>query len=101
MYVKNYEIEVFERAEDFILNLPEKERAVVFANITMMKNSFSGVNTKLLKQPIKELKVKSARILFFIEKNKIYLVSGFNKKSQKTPKSEIEYALNVYKKFKK
>lgn len=101
MYVKNYEIEVFDRAEDFILNLPEKEKAVVFANISMMQKNFSAVNTRLLKYPIKELKVKSARILFFINKNKIYLVSGFNKKSQKTPKLEIEYALSIYKKFKK
>jgi len=101
MYIKNYEIEVFEKAETFILNLPEKEKAVVFANIAMMKTSFSGVNTRLLGRPIKELKIKNVRILFFIDKNKIYLVSGFYKKSQKTPKSEIDYALGVYKEFKK
>lgn len=98
--MKKYKIEVFEKAEKFIVSLPEKEKAKILANISMMQEDFSGINIRLLKNPIKELKVKNYRILFFIKKDVIYLVSGFLKKSQKTPSQEIDYAQSIYKKFK-
>lgn len=36
---------------------------------------------------------KIARILFFMDKDSIILVNGFIKKSQKTPKGEIDLAI--------
>ena len=98
--MKKYRIEVFEKAEDFILGLPEKERAKILAHISIMQEGFSGINTRLLKNPIRELKVKNYRVLFFIKKDTVYLVSSFIKKSQKTPLQEIEYAQEIYKKLK-
>ncbi len=38
--------------------------------------------------------------MFFVDKNTIYLISGFVKKSQKTPKKEIDAAYKIYKNFK-
>lgn len=38
---------------------------------------------------------------FFVEKKLIVLANGFQKKSQKTPKSEIEKALKIKKEYEK
>lgn len=98
--MKKFSIEFFVGALDFIEQIPETDRAKVLASIKMMETNFDSVYTKLLKSPIRELIVKKYRILFFIKKDVIYFVSGFAKKSQKTPIQEIQKAENVYKMMK-
>lgn len=100
MHVKNFEVQFFDEALDFIEKLPEADRAKVLAHIKIMETDFDVVYTKLLKTPIRELIVKRYRLLFFIKKNTVYFVSGFMKKSQKTPAQEIRNAENVYKMLK-
>jgi len=39
------------------------------------------------------LQGRSARILFMIESNEIVLLLGFNKKSQATPREDLELAI--------
>lgn len=95
MEIKN--ILFFEGADNFIKSLPDIDRAKVMANIKTMAIDFDAVNTRLLKRPIKELKVKKYRLLFFIEKNTIYVISGFVKKGQKTPLREIQKAKEIHK----
>lgn len=95
--MKKFEVEFFDGALEFIEKIPEIDRAKILANIKMMETDFDVVYTKLLRSPIRELIVKKYRLLFFIKKNVIYFVSGFVKKSQKTPTQEIEKAENVYK----
>lgn len=95
--MKKFEVEFFDGALEFIEKIPEIDRAKILANIKMMETDFDVVYTKLLRSPIRELIVKKYRFLFFIKKNVIYFVSGFVKKSQKTPTHEIEKAENVYK----
>jgi phage-related protein len=57
------------------------------------------VETKLLRPPIHELKIKVYRFPYFIHGSTIYIISGFTKKSQKTPLREIDYAMTVYSAF--
>ena len=97
MSVKNFEVRFFDEALDFIYQLPEADKAKVLAHIKMMEADFDVVYTKILKSPIRELLVKKYRLLFFIQKDTIYVVRGFVKKSQKTPLREIVKAENVYK----
>lgn len=87
--VKSLHIFFFGEAEHFIKSLPDIDKAKVMAHIQIMAVDFSTVNTKLLKSPVRELKVKKYRLLFFIKKNSIYITSGFIKKTQKTPTREI------------
>lgn len=98
--MKELNIELFEKAEVYILSLPEKDRAKVFANIKSMARDQSSVEIKLLKHPIKELKIKKHRLLFFVDKQTIYIVSGFAKKTQKTPLQEIRNAEEIAKNIK-
>ena len=58
---------------------------------------FELVRIKKLRNKIKELIVKDCRFTFFIHDSKLYFVSGFIKKNNKTPKHEIDYTENIYK----
>jgi len=52
-----------------------------------------------LKTPIRELIIKNYRFVFFINKNKIWFVGAFIKKTIKTPKVEIKNAQKLYDKI--
>ncbi len=60
---------------------------------------FTSVHIKSLKGEIKELIIKRYRIIFFIDKNIVYCIAAFVKKSAKTPKRELENAERIYKKI--
>jgi len=99
---EKYEVRIFEEVREFIRDLDIKDRAKIAATIKMMEfGDFQSIEIKTLKGQIKELIVRSYRIVFFIIKNRIiYFVSGFRKKTQKTPKNEIDNAqkiLNIFK----
>jgi phage-related protein len=98
--VRHYEARFFQEAKDFIEGLSLRDTAKVKANITMMQmGCFSSVHIKLLRNVIKELIVKNYRFIFFVNKNSIYFVGAFTKKTQKTPKQEIDKAERIYKNF--
>jgi len=87
------------RASKFIQGLGENDRAKIAAAVrTLELGGFQSVETKTIRGPIKELIVRSYRILFFTAKDRtIYFISGFRKKTRKTPRNEIEYAQNIFK----
>lgn len=95
----NYQAKFLDRTEKFIRGLDENDRAKIAAAIrTLELGNFQSVAIKTLRGPIKELIVRSYRIIFFISKDHIiYFVSGFQKKTRKTPKNEIDYAQDVFK----
>jgi len=86
--------------QDFLLNLDNKMRAKMLLSIRLVKEY--GYLSRLpyseeLEDGIFELRAKSgsniSRILyFFVVGRKIVLTNGFIKKSQKTPRNEIEKA---------
>jgi phage-related protein len=82
----------------FIDSLPEEDRAKInCATDAMELNNFDSLYIKTLKTPIKELIIKKYRFVFFINKNDIWFVGSFIKKTTKTPKNEIENAKRLYK----
>jgi len=93
-----YKAQLLEKTRRFIRGLDENDRAKIAAAIrTMEFGDFQSVEIKSLRSPIKELIVKSYRIVFFVKDKTIYFVSGFRKKSKKTPRSEIQNAENIFK----
>lgn len=104
--MKYYNIEFYskvngeEPAREFILELEPKLQAKVLKIIDLLE--VNGPQTRLpyseyLEDGIFEIRAKQssdiARILyFFTEGRNIILTNGFIKKSQKTPKKEIELA---------
>lgn len=93
--------------EKFLDGLPDKEVAKVLREIDLLAEyglDLREPHTKHLEGPIWELRIRFSsnihRILYFIwRENKIVLLHGFTKKTQKTPASEIETAkrhLNDY-----
>lgn len=88
--------------EDFILEQDEKMRAKISRNLELLEErgpSLREPYSKELSDGIFEVRTVVAhdatRILyFFVRGRKIILTNGFIKKSQKTPKREIEIAKN-------
>ncbi len=89
--------------EQFVLSLPIKERAKIFETINYfleLKKRNLPIKENLskhLEDGIFELRIsledKIARSLYFYQKGaKIIITHGFIKKSQKTPRREIETA---------
>jgi len=107
-----WEIEFYESDKDvpvecFLDSLDPKSRAKALWEIILLKklgNKIREPYSKPIKNGIFELRIKSssniARIFyFFYYKEKIILTNGFIKKSNKTPKDEIEKAIQYKKDY--
>lgn len=106
--MKNFIVEFYEKengnipAEEFLLNLNVKMRAKIVGIIRILQekgNMLREPYSKHLCDGIFELRGKvgndiSRVLYFFYCDNKIILTNGFIKKTQKTPKSEIEKAIS-------
>ena len=101
-----FEVEFYEKengkqpAKDFILSLDSKMRAKVVSTISVLQDNGYELRepySKYLSEGIFELRSKFGtditRVLYFFYIDKhIILTNGFVKKTQKTPKTEIERA---------
>lgn len=89
-----------EPAKDFLLSLDKKMRAKTVMLLELLSENGSALRepySKHLVDGIFELRAKTgsdiSRVLyFFVVGKKVILTNGFVKKTQKTPKSEIELA---------
>lgn len=104
--MNNFIVEVYAKADgaepvnDFLYSLPEKMIAKVLQEIRLLSdlgNELREPYSRLIEDGIFELRAKQgsdiSRVLyFFVVGKKIILTNGFVKKTQKTPKSEIELA---------
>lgn len=85
---------------DFINNLPLKMREKVFKTIELLKvkgNSLREPYSKSLEDGIFELRCKvgsniTRTLYFFYVEHKIIITNGFIKKTQRTPRNEIDLA---------
>lgn len=102
-----WQVEFYEKengeipVNDFLLSLNEKMRAKAAKEIRILSeygNRLREPYSKHIQEGIFELRIKFAsdisRIFyFFFDGDKIILTNGFVKKTQKTPKEEIEKAI--------
>src|SRR2546430_2135367 len=93
-----YHNKIFQSVLDFIKNLPQDDQGKIRIAFDALEcNRLDSVYIKSVRTPIRELIIKKYRILFFIERERIYFLHIFIKKTTKTPKREIEKALQIYK----
>ena len=108
----NWEIEYYQKkngeipVEEFLLKLPPKLRAKAYSDIMLLKklgiNIREPYSTAIKGDKYKglfELRTKFSsditRIFYFLfDGNKFVLLHGFVKKTNKTPESELNRALN-------
>ena len=89
-----------EPAKEFILSVDKKMRAKILKIIAMLQNNGTELRmpySEYLEDGIFEIRAKvgtdiSRVLYFFVVGHKIILTNGFIKKTQKTPKGEIEKA---------
>ncbi len=94
-------VQFHRRFEEYLATASKKDRAKIYACIEMIRSGdYSKVIIKTLRGAVRELKVKFHRLLFFSHTGTIYFVSGFRKKSAKTPKNELDYVEDAYKEIK-
>ena len=99
-----YEVLFLEPAKVFLDNLDEKSREKVLFNIRKSRETNDPELFKKLTEKIWEFRTRyrggQIRLLAFWDKTKetkrlVIATHGFQKKSQKTPKKEIERALEL------
>ncbi|MDQ1349797.1 MAG: hypothetical protein QG657_98 [Acidobacteriota bacterium] len=105
-----YEVELLEEAVDFIISLPVKMQAKIQRTIGLLKEYgyfLPGPHSKKIKgqKDLYELRIKLGsdicRLFYFHWKDKIYVItSGYSKKSNKTDRNQIEYAIGLMNRFK-
>jgi len=95
-------IQIGSGVEKFIGNLEETTTAKVFRNIDLLEkfgHELRSPHTKKIKTNLFELRIRGqqeVRIFYTFYKKEIVLLHGYVKKSQKTPKRELEYALKQF-----
>jgi len=90
---------ILEIVEIFIREkLSTKDEAKLYASITAIRlGNYDNVFVKPLKDNIKELIIKNYRFIFFIDNEIVYFSNAFIKKTNKTPKIEMEKVKKIYK----
>jgi phage-related protein len=96
-----YEIYLTPQAKEDLDNLEQKEQKKVLKAIDIIENvDLNAVYNKSLGNKLYEIKIDSIRCLYGYQKGKIIIIAMiFIKKSQKTPKINIEKALNILKEY--
>lgn len=95
--MNKYKVFFLQNVQNFIETIPFNDQGKIrCATDSMGLNNFNSLYIKTLETPIKELIIKNYRFTFFFNKNEIWFVGAFIKKTAKTPKSEIENAKNLY-----
>ncbi len=90
-------IHTLDGASDFISSLTREEDVKITTQVkAIAENKTGDLVIKTLKGKVKELIISEYRIVFFIKNGAVFLVDGFRKKSQKTPKRIIERAERIY-----
>jgi phage-related protein len=95
-------VEILEEAERFLGELPVNQEAKAYRIISNIEKNgieFAGNYSKNISAKLWELKIDQVRLFYFLHRNVFVAVSGYLKKSPKTPKSEIEKAQKIMKKY--
>jgi len=89
-----------EPVREWLLSLGKKDRLIIGSDLKTVEYGWPiGMPTcRTMGNGLHEVRSnisnkKIARVLFFVFKNKMVLLHGFIKKSQKTPKPDLEIAI--------
>jgi phage-related protein len=97
-----YSVHYLRLASEYLESIPRRSRISIKADIEDMSlGKLSVPHTKQLRGPIHELISGHHRLIYFILGQAIYIIRGFRKKSNRTPRDEIRYAQKVYKLMKR
>ena len=106
--MKNFKTVFLESADEFIQTLDTKTRKKLFQNIRIVEQGNNPKFFMKLNKDIWEFRVRfsnnQVRLLAFWDKRDnenslVIATNGFTKKTQKTPKKEIEKAEKIMKKY--
>lgn len=88
---------IMENVTEIIDSSDGYDQEKIYSTIrSLEKGDFETAYVKNVQYPIRELRVRDYRFLFFIELNSIYFVRGFRKRTPKTPPHEIDMAMKMH-----
>lgn len=94
------EIVILNEVHNYVQKLKLSESAKLLAQIEALQSGdYDSINTKQLREKVRELILGNHRFIYFEYENILYFTNAFRKKSNKTPKKEIDYAENILKKL--
>jgi len=83
---------------EFIHGLPKNLRQkFAVATLALSEGCFDSIYIKQIKKEIKEVRIQKYRLLFFTYRDSIYFIRIFIKKTNRTPRKEVELAEKYYK----
>jgi phage-related protein len=93
--------------QDFFLEQPDKVKASIIWTLELVEDLERIPDTylKSIKNSdgLYEIRVQSGRKILrffcFFDKDKLFVLNGFHKKTRKTPRKEIEKALKIKKEY--
>ncbi len=95
--MKKLGLQILSQVSVFIRSIPEDEQLKIATELeSIREGDFESAYIKTLRGPIKELISRKRRIIFCIEKEVLYVLRAFTKKSAKTPKRELEVSEQIY-----
>ncbi|MEK7092627.1 MAG: type II toxin-antitoxin system RelE/ParE family toxin [Patescibacteria group bacterium] len=97
-----FNISADKRIEQFLEKLPRENRARVNKTVQLFKDKGFLLDERYLKKLTKsiwELRPGRIRLLFGMINNEAMVVNAFVKKTQKTPKREIDLALQRLRRY--
>ena len=96
-----YSAHFLTHVSEYIAGLDDATQGKIAANLEVMRTGdLITPHTKQLQGHLHELIIGNHRLIYFVIKSAVYFVCGFRKKTRKTPKREIEYALAIHRNLK-
>ena len=96
------EVKLLKKAKELLVSLPAASRtkAVKILELLEEKGTYlAAPYVKNISGKLWELRAGQTRLFYFLSEGVFVVVSGFVKKTQKTPKNEIDKALGEIKKY--
>lgn len=90
------------RIETVLNRISDKDHADIFSTVKLFRDYEFRLPAKYLKKLtdiIWELRAKRYRVLFGMRKDKAILLHIFYKKTQKTPRKDLDLAVKRYKQY--
>lgn len=90
-------VHILDRAQSWIDALSSSDSAKLYAHLAFLEcGEYGAIFLKGLGEKVRELRVGASRVIFVSLGDDHYVTGAFRKKTRKTPREEIDYAMKIH-----